>query len=115
MKLKIGVMGASGSVDVDTKTKAHELGREIAKHDCILVTGATTGLPYEAAKGAKGEGGLVVGISPANNMDEHIGKYVMPKEFHDVVIFTGLERKGRNVINVRSCDGVIFISGGQGP
>lgn len=113
MKLKIGVMGASGKVDEKTKEKAFELGKEIAKNDCILVTGATTGLPYEAVRGAKGEGGMVVGISPAMNKEAH-EKYGLPTENHDVIIYDGSGLKGRNVTNIRACDGVIFISGGTG-
>ncbi|MCK4335435.1 MAG: hypothetical protein KAT94_00160 [Candidatus Aenigmarchaeota archaeon] len=114
MKLKIGVFGSSGNVTEESRKKAFELGKEIAKHDCILVTGATTGLPYEAVKGAKEGGGFVVGISPAHNLEEHVNKYGMPKESHDVVIFTGFGRKGRNLINVRSCDASIFVSGSYG-
>lgn len=114
MKLKIGVFGSSGKVTEELRRKAFELGKEIAKHDCILVTGATTGLPHEAVKGAKEGGGFVVGISPAHDMEEHANKYGLPKESHDVIIFTGFGRKGRNLINVRSCDASIFISGSYG-
>jgi predicted Rossmann-fold nucleotide-binding protein len=53
MKLKIGVMGSSGNLPKSIRRSAFEIGEEIAKHDCILITGATSGLPYEAAKGAK--------------------------------------------------------------
>jgi uncharacterized protein (TIGR00725 family) len=114
MKLKIGVFGSSGKFTEEVRRKAFELGREIAKHGCILITGATTGLPHEAVKGAKEEGGFSIGISPANDVDEHVNKYGMHKEPHDVIIFTGLERKGRNLVNVRSCDALIFVSGSYG-
>ncbi len=111
---KIGVMGASGKVNEDVKSKAFEIGSEIAKHDCILVTGATTGLPHEAVKGAKREGGMVVGVSPAINREEHEKTYGLPTEDHDMIIYDGSGLKGRNVTNIRACDGVIFISGGTG-
>lgn len=114
MKVKIGVMGASGNTDAGVKEKAREVGREIAKHGCILVTGATTGVPYEAVKGAKEEGGMVIGISPAATKEEHEKTYGLPSEHHDVIIYDGSGLKGRNVTNIRACDGVIFISGGTG-
>lgn len=114
MKLKIGVFGSAGDVNEGVGKKAFELGMEIAKHGCIIVTGATTGLPHEAVKGAKGSGGFSVGISPAHDLNEHTGKYGMPKELHDVIIFTGLGRKGRNLVNVRTCDASIFVSGSFG-
>ena len=31
-----------------------------------------------------------------------------------LIILTGFEKKGRNVIAVRSCDALIFVSGGTG-
>lgn len=114
MKKKIGVFGSAGKFTEEARKKAFGLGKEIAKHDCILITGATTGLPHEAVKGTKGSGGFSVGISPANDLKEHTNKYGMPKDFHDVIIFTGFERKGRNVINVRSCDVAIFLAGSYG-
>lgn len=65
MRLKIGVMGgATGELSREVLDKAHRLGREIARHGCILVTGGGPGLPQAAACGAKQEGGMVVGISP---------------------------------------------------
>lgn len=114
MKLKIGVMGASGKVDEDTKRKAFGAGREIARKGCIIVTGATTGLPHEAVKGVKSEGGFSLGISPAASREEHEKNYGLPTEEHDVIIYDGSGLKGRNVTNIRACDGVIFVSGGTG-
>ncbi len=57
---------------------------------------------------------MVVGISPAHDVDEHVNKYGMHKDLHDIIIFTGLGRKGRNLVNVRSCDALIFVSGSYG-
>lgn len=109
MKVKIGVMGSASGLE-DSVQKAFEIGREIAKNDYILITGATTGLPYEAAKGAKQENGLVVGISPAISKEEH-EKIGMPFDYHDIIIYTGFGKKGRNVINIRACDAVVFVGG----
>ena len=41
----------------------------------ITVTGATTGAPFWAAKGAKNAGGIVIGVSPAATKAEHVKVY----------------------------------------
>jgi uncharacterized protein (TIGR00725 family) len=113
--LKIGVMGAAtGVIQRDHVDKAHALGRAIAQSGCVLITGACPGLPLAAACGAKQEGGLVVGISPALSLDEHLRKYRSPDQFHDVLIFTGSGLMGREVVNIRSSDIVIIIGGRSG-
>ena len=113
LRLKIGVMGGASAVPSRTLLeKAHELGRAIARSGCILVTGACPGLPLSAACGAKEEGGLVVGISPGLSLEEHVGKYGSPTEFHDVLIFTGSGLRGREVVNIRSSD-IVVVAGGR--
>src|SRR3989338_3921182 len=64
-QLKICVSGAAetGHCGVDALEKAKELGREIARHGAVLVTGATTGFPLWAAMGVKEEGGTSIGFS----------------------------------------------------
>lgn len=115
MKLKIGVMGsASGKLSKAHKMIAYELGCAIAEKDCITVTGACPGFPFEAAKGARRSGGLVVGISPALSEREHIEKYCSPIAYHDVLIFTGSGLMGREVVNIRSSDIVIIMGGHSG-
>lgn len=115
MLLKIGVMGgATGTIAREHLDKAHQVGREIAKQRCILLTGACPGLPLAAACGAKLEGGMVIGISPGLSLDEHVYKYHSPTEFHDVLIFTGSGLMGREVVNIRSSDIVVFIGGRSG-
>jgi uncharacterized protein (TIGR00725 family) len=115
MALKIGVMGgATGVIHRDHLDKAHALGRAIAQRGCVLITGACPGLPLAAACGAKQERGLVVGISPALSLDEHVRKYRSPDQFHDVLIFTGSGLMGREVVNIRSSDVVIIIGGRSG-
>lgn len=115
MRLKIGVMGgASGTFSPELTETAQALGRAVAAHDCVLVTGACAGLPLAAACGASSAGGLVVGISPGLSADEHTRKYRSPTEFHDVLIFTGSGLMGREVVNIRSSDIVIIIGGRSG-
>jgi uncharacterized protein (TIGR00725 family) len=77
----------------------------------VVVTGDTTGIPYEAAKGAKKAGGFTVGISPAISYIEHTRKYKLPHRYTDFVMYTGFGYSGRNMLFIRSCDAVIFICG----
>jgi len=118
MKIKVGVMGSATetqSADKEALTrKAEDLGRLIATHDLVLMTGATTGVVYVVGKAAHDAGGLHLGISPAHNKHEHIDEYKLPTDACDVVIYTGFGLKGRNVVLVRSCDIVLFIAGGMG-
>ncbi len=115
MKLKIGVMGsASGKLPREHRRLAFELGRVIAEEGCITITGACPGLPLEAARGASGAGGLVIGISPGLSEWEHVNKYHSPVQHHDVLIFTGSGLMGREVVNIRSSDIVIIVGGRSG-
>ncbi|MEX0689972.1 MAG: hypothetical protein WD095_00855 [Candidatus Paceibacterota bacterium] len=113
---KICVSGASetGHCSKDALEQAAELGREIAKKGIILLTGATPGIPYWAAKGAKEEGGVVIGFSPASSKMEHVKKYKLPLDFHNIIIYTGFNYSGRNLILNRSADGIIFTCGRMG-
>jgi len=115
MRLKVGVMG--GAADVASPAhmeKAHGLGQAIADRGCILVTGACPGLPLAAACGAKQRGGLVLGVSPADSLQEHVGRYGSPTEFHDILVFTGAGLMGREDINIRSSDVVVILGGRSG-
>jgi uncharacterized protein (TIGR00725 family) len=117
----IGVMGASerDSLSESEKTRlkelAERLGTAIAERDCILITGATTGLPDLVARSFRNHGGCFsLGISPASNRDEHCNRYGLPPDGVDLVVYTGFGLKGRNVVNVRSADIVIIFSGATG-
>lgn len=115
MRLTLGVMG---SADIDTPAsiaeQAFELGRIIAQHHLVLVTGACPGLPYECARGASRFGGLSLGISPALSLDEHVHKYLSPSDAYDVIVYTGSGLMGREVTNIRTSDMVIILGGRSG-
>lgn len=113
MKLTIGVMGASSTVNSNVEKLAFETGERIARNGAVLITGATTGLPLAAARGAKSAGGEVIGFSPAGSWLEH-KRLGYPTEFHDLIFCTGLSTAGRNLLNVRSSHGLIFIGGSMG-
>lgn len=111
----IGVMGsASGVLSPGNVTKSYELGRAIARRGFVLINGACPGLPFHAAHGAKDEGGMTIGISPALSLDEHVAKYGSPTEWLDVIIYTGSGPMGREVTNIRSSDIVIIVGGRSG-
>jgi uncharacterized protein (TIGR00725 family) len=113
MRLTIGVMGSSGGdVSEANLAKAHRLGEAIAARDAVLITGGCPGLPYEAVRGAKAKGGLVIGISPGLSLDEHRGKYRSPVDGFDVLVYTGSGLMGREITNIRSCD-MVVIGGGR--
>jgi uncharacterized protein (TIGR00725 family) len=115
MKIKIGVMGSSEiPKDNILIERAREVGREIARHNCILINGATTGLPDESARGAKEEDGFVLGISPAKDLKEHLDVYKLPAKYYDSIVFTGVGFNFRNIFNIRTSDAVVFIRGSLG-
>lgn len=113
LKYKICVSGAAetGHCADGTFEKAEQVGREIAKRGLILVTGATTGAPYWAAKGAKEAGGFVIGLSPAASKLAHLKSYRLPVDYHDLIIYTGFDYAGRNLLLTRSSDAIITICG----
>jgi uncharacterized protein (TIGR00725 family) len=113
LKYKICVSGAAETDHCGDKSleMAKEVGREIIRHNGVLVTGATSGIPYWAAIGAKEENGIVIGLSPAASEKSHLKKYRLPVDFHDLVIYTGFEYSGRNLLLTRSSDAVIVVCG----
>jgi len=112
-QIKICVSGAADTTyfGLETLDIAKELGREIARQGAILVTGATTGFPFWAAMGAKEEGGVSIGFSPASSEKEHVEVYKLPIDYMDLIIYTGFGYPGRDLLLTRSSDGVIFGCG----
>ena len=113
LKYKICI---SGSAETEycppgTVEKAMEIGALIAKRGVVLVDGATTGIPYWAAKGAKEAGGIVIGLSPAASKAAHVRTYHLPLDYHDLIIYTGFDYSGRNLLLTRSADAIITIYG----
>jgi len=114
-KMTVGVMGsAGGELDPEVCRRLRRLGAAIARGGYVLITGACPGLPQEAVKGAKEEGGFVVGVSPALNLQEHVVKYRSPTRGYDALIYTGSGLMGREIENIRSCDVVVFAGGRSG-
>ncbi|HVV38884.1 MAG TPA: hypothetical protein VHD31_00985 [Candidatus Paceibacterota bacterium] len=113
LQLKLCVSGAAetGHCGIDAYDKGVELGRQIAKHGAIVVTGATTGFPLWSAMGAKQAGGFSIGFSPANTEKEHVESYNLPIEYMDMIVYTGFGYPGRDLILTRASDAVFFGCG----
>src|SRR3989344_410114 len=90
---------------------AMALGREIVEQRAVIVTGATTGFPLWAAKGAKEAGGTSLGLSPASTEYEHTNFYKLPLDYLDLVIYTGFGYSGRNLLLTRASVAVLIGCG----
>jgi len=105
---------AGGKLEARARQSVRRLGAAIARRGYVLVTGACPGIPQEAVRGAKEEGGIVVGVSPALNLEEHVKEYRSPTRGYDAIIYTGSGLMGREIENIRSCDVVVFAGGRSG-
>ncbi len=105
--LQIGVMGSSAVICSKKAFRlAEEVGKEIARHGHILITGGGGGVMAAASRGADLENGIVVGILPGEFKRE-ANRYV------DIAIATGIGF-ARNLININSSHGIIIVEGGVG-
>jgi len=101
----LAVIGA-GIADEQILKIAEEVGRLIARRKAILLCGGLSGVMEAAARGAKSEGGVTIGILPQNNKKE-------TNPYIDVPVVTGFG-EGRNVIIVRTADALIAVGGEYG-
>ncbi len=113
-RFKIAVLGSSSAPeDSRERVKAYSIGFQVASRNGVLLTGACPGLPHAASLGAQSAGGFTIGISPAMRREDHRRMLSYPLN-SDVILYTGMGAKGRNVILVRSADACIFIGGSMG-
>jgi len=104
----IGVFGGGNVRETAPEWRAaHEIGRLIAMHDCILLTGGLGGVMAAASKGAKGAGGTTIAILPGDRNTSPANPHV------DIAVYTGMG-EARNVINVKSCHAAIAVGGEYG-
>jgi len=90
---------------------AFEVGKEIARRRHTFLSGCSTGVSYHAAKGAKEHEGFTIGISPFATRKQNDS---ICYHYLDNVILSGLGYKGRNILTVRSADGIVVVNGGFG-
>lgn len=102
----IGVMGG-GSVGEDVCALARDLGALIAGRGWVLLNGGrNAGVMAASAAGARGAGGVVIGILPDPDTSRASPDL-------DYAIATGMG-DARNLINVLSSDAIIACPGGAG-
>lgn len=85
---------------------AEEVGRRLAEHSLVVLTGGRGGVMEAASRGAKQAGGLTVGILPGNHPQD-ANTYV------DIPLATGLQ-DARNAIVARASEILIAIAGEYG-
>lgn len=111
-KYKICVSGSAADNCAPGAFKAaYETGYQIIKQGCVLLTGATIGIPEWATRGSKKAKGMSIGFSPASTKREHLNTYKLPVNNMDLIVYTGADYSGRNLILIRSADAVINICG----
>lgn len=101
----IGVLGGS-ACQADDYENAFQVGRLIALNDFILICGGLSGVMEAAAKGAKSENGITIGVLPSDHPDD-------ANPFIDIPIITGMGI-GRNIIIVRTSDILVAVNGKYG-
>lgn len=101
----VAVCGA-GAGDQRTLEAAEKVGRALALSGAILICGGLGGVMAAAAKGAKANGGLTIGLLPGSNRQE-ANRYI------DIPLATGLGH-ARNYLIVRAAQSVIALPGGPG-
>ena len=104
-KLLIGVIGGH-RCNQRTARVAYEVGKGIAALGAILVCGGLGGVMQAAAKGAKENGGVTVGILPGEYKED-------ANPFIDIPIATGLGNM-RNTLVATAADIVVALPGKYG-
>ena len=106
-KVQILIIGHNDSgCTPDHEKIAYEIGYEVAKSNCVLITGGLGGVMKAASHGAHDANGLTVGIIPQDDAS-------FANEFCDVVIPSGMGMT-RDFLTALSADGVIIVGGGSG-
>ncbi len=118
LKYNICVSGAAKGDGVAlSKGLAKAVGVQIVQQGHVVLTGATSGLPYHAAKAAHDQDNNYVtslGFSPATSRIEHVNKYKLPVDAFGSIVYTGFGYMGRDVLLVRSSDALVMVGGRLG-
>lgn len=135
MSYKIGVYGSNIVESEQAVLLARLLGAELAKKQCIVITGGCSGMPYAVAQAAKQQGAEVWGFTPELNEEgqrkaypqDDIGIYnklfYVPEQYEQLFFLQerlpeardwGARLKYRNVISTITADAGIIVAGGWG-
>jgi len=106
MSFLIAVIGSDGSITKKVEEMAEQIGRDIAKNNCILLCGGREGVMKAACRGAKSNNGLTVGILPSKDKKE-------ANQYVDVPLAFGVGHV-RNSLIVCASDAVIAVNGREG-
>jgi uncharacterized protein (TIGR00725 family) len=98
----VAVIGGSDA-ETPVAQAAYDVGRELARRGCVVMTGGRTGVMEAAAAGAASAGGLVIGMLPGPTAEEANPHVNIP-------ILTDMG-EAANAITARTAHGVIALAG----
>jgi uncharacterized protein (TIGR00725 family) len=102
MARQVSVIGSGR----EHEAAAEEVGRLLAEHGCVVVTGGLGEVMAAAHRGAKAVGGTTIAILPGERRDD-------ANPWADYVVATGVGH-ARNLAVAASGDAVIAVGGGWG-
>jgi uncharacterized protein (TIGR00725 family) len=100
--VQVSVIGSGAQHEA----RAEEVGRLLAEHGAVVVTGGLDEVMAAAARGAKSAGGTTIGILPGESRRD-------ANRWIDHVVATGIGH-ARNLAVVASGDAVIAVGGSWG-
>jgi predicted Rossmann-fold nucleotide-binding protein len=135
MTYKIGVYGSNVAEGEEAVQLAQALGKELARNNVVVITGACSGMPYAVASAAKQQGAEIWGFSPELGEAEQRNAYphdditiyaklfYVPQQYEELFFLDkrlppprswSARLKYRNVISTIHADAGIIIAGGWG-
>jgi hypothetical protein len=109
MMLHVTVIGYSGSISASPVKELHgiceEVGRTLARHGHVVMTGGRDGVMELVSRAVSKEGGRVIGVLPAGDEGN---------THNEIRIRTGMDFALRSLILTKSADVVISIGGQAG-
>lgn len=102
MPPQVSVVGSG----VEWESAAEEIGRLLAQHGCVVVTGGLDEVMAAAHRGAKSAGGTTIAILPGESR-------AAANPWADHAVATGIGH-GRNLAVAASGDAVIAVGGSYG-
>lgn len=102
----VAVIGPGDGAPDELCQLARQLGRLLAGHGAVVVTGGLGGVMAGAARGVSEAGGLVLGLLPGDDR-------AAADEYLSVAIPTGLG-EARNAVIVAAADAFVAVGGSWG-